>query len=128
MLAIRGQYRACPWQGGIFCRWNSPNYTCFLGAFTFLPLDSLKTRPIKEHLRTLHVKSKLAIDCIEYEDEYHRAMQYALGNTLIIDNMRLAKQICYGELGRGERHKAVTLKGKNYDHFFFCLVFSFFFF
>lgn len=82
-----------------------------LGAFTFLPLDSLKTRPIKEHLRTLHAKSKLAIDCIEYEDEYHRAMQYALGNTLIIDNMGLAKQICYGSLGRGERHKAVTLKG-----------------
>eukprot|EP00494_Astrolonche_serrata_P024273 UN24531 len=79
-----------------------------LGFFTFLPLDSVKTRPIKEHLRDLHKNSRLAIDCIEYENEYHRAMQYAFGNTLIIDNMKLAKKLCYG---KRERLKAVTVKG-----------------
>ena len=63
-----------------------------LGAFMFLPLDNLKIKPIKEHLRSIDPKAKLVIDCIEFDEKYHRVMQFSLGNTLIIDNLNLAKK------------------------------------
>jgi len=79
-----------------------------LGSYKFLPLDTIKTKPIKESLRSLDREIKLAIDCIEYDNEFHRAMQFCLGNTLVIDTLKKARKFCYQ---KKDRHRAVTLKG-----------------
>ena len=94
-----------------------------IGTATFLPLDSLQV-PSPESTERLRAKAendgryRLAADVIRVtEDEYKRAVLYAVGNTVVCDSLDIAREICFSRGGgRGggnvdDRIKAVTVKG-----------------
>jgi len=102
-----------------------------VGTATFLPLDNLQVPPAEttESLRA-HVANdaryRLAMDVISCADpSMKRAVQYAVGNTVVADDLDSARDLCFGRQrggGRsGGRHqqdqqqqsriKAVTLGG-----------------
>ena len=65
------------------------------GQATFIPLDTIQTKPVQERFRNYVKGARLAIDCIEYEPAVERAMQHACGSSLICESMDVAKYICY---------------------------------
>ncbi|EPZ36015.1 RecF/RecN/SMC domain-containing protein [Rozella allomycis CSF55] len=78
-----------------------------IGQATFLPLDSLYVKPINESLRNLD-GCRLAIDVIRCESKFHVAVQYACGNSVICDDVEIAKDVNYNKrLGV----KSITLDG-----------------
>lgn len=68
---------------------------------TFIPLQSVRVKPIQEKLRTLGGTAKLIYDVIQFDPALERAMLYAVGNTLVCDRLDEAKRLAWG----GERHK-----------------------
>jgi len=92
-----------------------------IGTATFLPLDSLQAPPPEstERLRAMAENDgryRLAADVIRVSnDEYRRAVLYAVGNTVVCDSLDVAREICFSRTGRGgnagDRIKAVTVKG-----------------
>lgn len=84
-----------------------------LGQATFLPLDRLQV-PNKEGLERLrHTVSqdhryRLAVDVLTCEDVYAPAVQYAVGNAVVCDDLESARDLCFR---RKIRVKAVTLGG-----------------
>ncbi|KAJ3016082.1 Structural maintenance of chromosomes protein 1 [Thoreauomyces humboldtii] len=77
------------------------------GMGTFLPLDTILTKPANERLRNLR-GAHLALDVIQFDDVHARAMNYACGNSLVCDTMDIARDICYNQ---GVQAKAVSLDG-----------------
>ncbi|KAL7551006.1 hypothetical protein ACHAWF_014212 [Thalassiosira exigua] len=94
-----------------------------VGTATFLPLDSLQVPSAEstERLRAMAEDDKryrLAADVIRVGDESNRrAVLYAVGNTVVCDDLDVARDICFRQprggrrAGSEERVKAVTLKG-----------------
>ncbi|ORX42902.1 RecF/RecN/SMC protein [Hesseltinella vesiculosa] len=78
-----------------------------LGTGVFLPLDSLSPPAINDRLRNLP-RSRLAIDVIQCDRAYQPAVQYACENTVVCDNLAVAKRVCFE---MNEDVKAVTLDG-----------------
>ncbi|KAG2187751.1 hypothetical protein INT44_005441, partial [Umbelopsis vinacea] len=78
------------------------------GHATFIPLDTIVAPVVEDRFRTFAKGAKLAVDVLEYEDQYERALMYACGNALVCDNLAIAKHICYE---RNQEVKAVTLDG-----------------
>ncbi|KAL1922042.1 uncharacterized protein VTP21DRAFT_10684 [Calcarisporiella thermophila] len=78
------------------------------GHATFIPLDTISTKPIHPKYRNFVKGAWLAIDIISYDTSLQRAMEYICGNTLVCETMEIAKYICYD---RKEQVKAVTLDG-----------------
>lgn len=71
---------------------------------TFIPLDSIVTKSIPDVVKNLTAHSnssirngiKLSIDVIHMETkDLYPAFLYAMGNSIICDNISLAKLICY---------------------------------
>jgi structural maintenance of chromosome 1 len=96
-----------------------------VGTATFLPLDSLQLPP-PESTESLRVqigddeRYRLAVDVVSCEDVVKRAVQYALGNSIICDDLDSARSLCFGERGHARQQtqnrqnsliKAVTLGG-----------------
>jgi structural maintenance of chromosome 1 len=57
---------------------------------------------------------RLAADVIRVNDEYRRAVLYAVGNTLVCDTLDVAREVCFSRRGSSsveDRLKAVTLGG-----------------
>eukprot|EP00123_Amoebidium_parasiticum_P016939 comp23649_c1_seq1/m.40372 comp23649_c1_seq1/g.40372 ORF comp23649_c1_seq1/g.40372 comp23649_c1_seq1/m.40372 type:complete len:1229 (-) comp23649_c1_seq1:37-3723(-) len=79
-----------------------------VGVATFVPLSGIQTKPVNERLRQLGGSKKLVIDVVQYDKAFEKAMEYALGNTIVCDTMEEARQLCYG---RDERYKCVTVDG-----------------
>ncbi|URE01507.1 structural maintenance of chromosomes protein [Musa troglodytarum] len=65
---------------------------------TFIPLQSIRVKPVIEKLRTLGGTAQLVFD---------KAIIYAVGNTLVCDNLDEAKILSWS----GERYKVVTVDG-----------------
>ncbi|KAL6901022.1 hypothetical protein ACP4OV_005698 [Aristida adscensionis] len=65
---------------------------------TFIPLQSVRVKPIIEKLRTLGGTAQLVFD---------KAVLYAVGNTLVCDKLDEAKTLSWS----GERYKVVTVDG-----------------
>ncbi|KAI0510191.1 hypothetical protein KFK09_010791 [Dendrobium nobile] len=65
---------------------------------TFIPLQSVRVKPIIEKLRTLGGTARLVFD---------RAVLFAVGNTLVCDDLEEAKILSWS----GERQKVVTING-----------------
>lgn len=65
------------------------------GHATFIPLDTIVAPVVEDRFRTFAKGAKLAVDVLEYEDQYERALMYACGNALVCDTLAIAKHICY---------------------------------
>ncbi|MBT4823877.1 chromosome segregation protein SMC [Candidatus Woesearchaeota archaeon] len=78
-----------------------------LGIATFLPLNKIK--PVREHdvsgfLKVNGVVGK-AIDLISYEPKFKNVFSYVFGNTLVVNNIDVARRVGVGNV------KMVTLEG-----------------
>lgn len=91
-----------------------------IGTATFLPLDAIQTPSPEstERIRAMAEKDKryrLAADVIRVDDEYRRAVLYAVGNTVVCDSLDVARELCFSRRGNAgnvdDRIKAVTLTG-----------------
>lgn len=92
-----------------------------IGTATFLPLDSLQvpnpasTESIRAMLEN-DSRYRLACDVIACSDEsVKKAVMYAVGNSVVCENLDCARELCFGRKIRGSneesRIKAVTLGG-----------------
>ena len=75
-----------------------------LGVATFLPLASLDVKPVRESYRQLGPGTRLALDIISCSDECQRALQFAVGNTVVTDTLEDARRISFGD--RGHHHRS----------------------
>lgn len=50
-----------------------------LSLMTFIPLATIRVKPVDERLRNMGGTAKLAMDVIEYDEAVERAVVYALG-------------------------------------------------
>lgn len=90
-----------------------------VGTATFLPLDSLQvpSRESSERLRARIAQDgrfRLAADVITCDESIKKAVLYAVGNTVVSDDLNSARELCFGGRRReGEEStiKAVTLGG-----------------
>ncbi|XP_022758412.1 structural maintenance of chromosomes protein 1-like isoform X2 [Durio zibethinus] len=74
---------------------------------TFIPLQSVRVKPIVERLRTLGGTAKLIFDVIQFDPVLEKAVLFAVGNTLVCDDLEEAKVLSW----TGERFKVVTVDG-----------------
>ena len=93
-----------------------------VGTATFLPLDSIQipSRESTERLRHRVAQDgrfRLAADIITSDESMKKAVLYAVGNTVVCDDLDAARELCFGR-GRDDhreseesRIKAVTLGG-----------------
>ncbi|GMH64712.1 hypothetical protein TrST_g10115 [Triparma strigata] len=87
-----------------------------VGTATFLPLDSLKVPApyTAERLRALEAdgRYRLAADVISCDENVKKAVLYAVGNTVVCDDLDAARELCFGKDGKSDnRVKAVTISG-----------------
>lgn len=78
-----------------------------LPPMTFLPLDTISSKAPDERLRMIP-SSKLALDVIEYDKSVEKAMWYVTGNAVVVQDLKVAKSIAYGNAGH-VKCKVVTL-------------------
>ncbi|KAH6810022.1 Structural maintenance of chromosomes family protein [Perilla frutescens var. frutescens] len=74
---------------------------------TFIPLLSVRVKPVIEKLRALGGSSKLAFDVIQFDPVLEKAILFAVGNTLVCENLDEAKELSWS----GQRFKVVTTDG-----------------
>ncbi|KAL8029139.1 hypothetical protein ABFX02_14G208600 [Erythranthe guttata] len=74
---------------------------------TFIPLQSVRVKPVTERLRTLGGTAKLVFDVIEFDRVLEKAVVFAVGNTLVCDDLNEAKRLSWS----GQRFKVVTTDG-----------------
>ncbi|EPY51639.1 mitotic cohesin complex subunit Psm1 [Schizosaccharomyces cryophilus OY26] len=79
-----------------------------IGVMTFLPMDTIAVKPINQSFRGTHAGARLAIDVVNFEPQYERVVVSALGNTLICDNLNVARDLSYNKRANA---KTVTLEG-----------------
>ncbi|CAN7118014.1 unnamed protein product [Brassica rapa subsp. narinosa] len=77
-----------------------------LPPMTFIPLQSVRVKPVLERLRNLDGTAKLAFD-FTFDPELEKAVLFAVGNTLVCDDLDEAKRLSW----TGERFKVVTVDG-----------------
>ncbi|MBR9682302.1 MAG: AAA family ATPase [Candidatus Aenigmarchaeota archaeon] len=78
-----------------------------MGRATFLPLDKIRERNgahLKNMLNTPGVIG-VAIDLIDFDTKYYHAFSFVLGDTLVVENIDVAKRLGIG------RARFVTLDG-----------------
>ncbi len=79
-----------------------------LGTATFLPLNKIKGNPVKgEQKKFAEEKGALgfAIDLIKFEPRFKEVFSYVFGNTLVVQNIDIARKIGIGNI------KMVTVDG-----------------
>ncbi len=75
---------------------------------TFLPLNKLKAAPNKLALPKDKGVIDFAINLMDFDDKYIDAFYFALGETLVVDNMETAKKL----MGK---YRIVTLDGEIFE-------------
>lgn len=78
-----------------------------VGTATFIPLDKIKSKPIPEKLRMLGGTAKPVIDVIQFDPSLQKAIQYAVGNTLVCETLEEARKLAFGGKDR--------YKGKKFN-------------
>lgn len=84
---------------------------------TFLPLDYIASKPIKERLRNIQSPSnvKMIYDVIKFEpQDIREAVLFATNNALVCESASDANKVAF-ELGDGQRYDAVSLDGTFYQ-------------
>jgi structural maintenance of chromosome 1 len=95
-----------------------------VGTATFLPLDSISVpkRESSERIRATMAQDgrfRLAADVITCDENMKKAVLYAVGNTVVCDDLDSARELCFGnnrpggggQGGEESKMKAVTLGG-----------------
>ena len=79
-----------------------------LGSLSFIPLNKIKTHEVtaedKNLLKLLGVHD-FAINLISFKPQYKKAFSYVFGNTLVVDNINIARNVGISRI------KMVTLEG-----------------
>jgi len=84
---------------------------------TFLPLDYIQAKPLKERLRNISNPKgvKLLYDVLQYEpQEIKRAVLFVTNNALVCETPEDAMKVAY-EMEDGQRYDAVALDGTFYQ-------------
>merc|ERR1719438_763231 len=84
---------------------------------TFLPLDYIQAKPLKERLRNISNPKgvKLLYDVLQYEPaEIKRAVLFVTNNSLVCETPEDAMKVAY-EMEDGQRYDAVALDGTFYQ-------------
>jgi len=78
-----------------------------LGIATFLPLNKLKPREVRDSLRKIEKQGVigLAIDLVTFPEKYRKVFEYVFGSTLVVDTVETARKVGVGE------ERMVTLTG-----------------
>ncbi|ANB11416.1 cohesin subunit SMC1 [Sugiyamaella lignohabitans] len=63
------------------------------GTCSFIPLDTIVVTPIPSSMRTLGRNVRLAIETVSFKPEIERAVQFVCSNSLICDNIEVAKEM-----------------------------------
>ncbi|CAN6476895.1 unnamed protein product [Victoria cruziana] len=74
---------------------------------TFIPIQSVRVKPVHEKLRALGGSARLIFDVVQFDPFLEKAVLYAVGNTLVCDALEEAKILSWS----GERYKVVTIDG-----------------
>ena len=86
-----------------------------MGVATFIPLDTVRVKPISEQLRHLGGSARPLVDVLQFDDDITRALQYALGSTVVCDTLAEAQRLKFGgaagDSGMGAKMKLVTVDG-----------------
>ena len=82
-----------------------------LGKATFIPLDTIRVKPIAENLRRLKGSFKLVYDVFRRDESVDKALLYACGNTLLCDSEKEARDLCYAGGRNTGKYKVVTKNG-----------------
>lgn len=92
-----------------------------IGTATFLPLDSLQVPNPEstERIRTMieqDSRFRLTYDVIACDDSVKKAVLYAVGNSVVCDDLDSARELCFSPQNRRKKNeeariKAVTLGG-----------------
>ncbi|KAG1687714.1 Structural maintenance of chromosomes protein 1A [Nymphon striatum] len=88
-----------------------------LDAETFLPLDYIDAKPLKERLRNIDQPTnvRLLYDVLRYDPPaIKRAVLFATNNALLCETAPNANTVAY-DLGDGRRYDAVALDGTYYQ-------------
>ncbi|KAL6454482.1 SMC1 Structural maintenance of chromosomes protein 1 [Candida maltosa Xu316] len=82
------------------------------GTATFIPLDSVEVDPINlSYLRSVYPSAIPGVDIVDYQDKsLQTAVDYIIGNTLVVDNTETARRLRWQSNVRFE-NKIVTLQG-----------------
>merc|ERR1719450_672330 len=84
---------------------------------TFLPLDYIQAKPLKERLRNINNPKgvKLLYDVLQYEPaDIKRAVLFVTNNSLVCETPEDAMKVAY-EMEDGQRYDAVALDGTSYQ-------------
>ena len=84
---------------------------------TFLPLDYIQAKPLKERLRNINNPKgvKLLYDVLQFEpQDIKRAVLFVTNNSLVCETPEDAMKVAY-EMDDGQRYDAVALDGTFYQ-------------
>merc|ERR1719419_986788 len=84
---------------------------------TFLPLDYIQAKPLKDRLRNINNPKgvKLLYDVLQYEpSDIKRAVLFVTNNSLVCETPEDAMKVAY-EMEDGQRYDAVALDGTFYQ-------------
>lgn len=65
------------------------------GHATFLPIDTLISKPMNEKFRSFTSGARLAIDVVDFDQKIEKAVHHVIGNAVISDSVEIARYICY---------------------------------
>lgn len=63
------------------------------GIASFIPLDIIEAKPVDSRLRHLDARARPTIDVVEYEPYLERAVLFACGDSMVCDDVHVAKSI-----------------------------------
>lgn len=78
------------------------------GSATFIPLDTVRNSTLNPEYRNLGDNVKPAVDLVQFDHQYARAVEYACSDTLICDTLDVAKTVRWA---KNIPVKLVTLDG-----------------
>ena len=65
------------------------------GMATFIPLDNIQVKPVQEKYRAFVKGARLALDVVQFDGVFERAVKYVVGNALVADSLDIARHVVY---------------------------------